>query len=413
MNYLILQTFEMSVCIILFFTLYFLLMRKDTHFGLNRVYLLTAATASIIIPLLNIKINSFEAAEIITGNFAVVNVFSGAATTSGEELTAMSFLTLIYIIGAGLFFVKLIYNIAQIYRIKSRSTKIIRGNVTLILTEGNNSTFSFFSNIFVPRELWSESDNNITLHELNHIRYKHSWDVIFFELLHVLLWYNPLMILIKRELKIIHEYQADNAVIQKGASVSDYMTTILDCSFGKTYSAIINSFNYLDIKRRLFMLTKNKSSKLSAVKLFAVIPLVLGMFLAFSCDAKNEAPQEQPAQTVEQATEQITPEPEIPEVMPEFQGEMVKFLQENINYPETAKKEGIEGKVIVGFWVEADGSVSGEYVVNSVSKELDAEALRVTKLLDKKFKPGMSAGQAVRAKMLLPFMFKLSDGDKK
>ena len=100
---------------------------------------------------------------------------------------------------------------------------------------------------------------------------------------------------------------------------------------------------------------------------------------------------------------------QVVEKMPEFEGgveNMMKFLQQNIKYPEEAKKSGAQGRVIVQFVVEKDGSVTDAKVVKSVSPELDAEALRVVKSMPK-WVPGEQRGEKVRVQFTLPVMFKM------
>ena len=100
---------------------------------------------------------------------------------------------------------------------------------------------------------------------------------------------------------------------------------------------------------------------------------------------------------------------DVVEQMPEFPGgmkELLKFLQDNLKYPESAKKNNLQGRVVVQFVVEKDGTPTEFNVVRSVDPDLDAEALRVLKTMPK-WKPGMEKGEAVRVKFTVPVAFKL------
>ena len=180
------------------------------------------------------------------------------------------------------------------------------------------------------------------------------------------------------------------------------------------------------------MLTNKKSTSKSWLKPLALLPIV-GVTLALNAETVNdyvyEEVQQQPqakivkkgknnaqvkmrAKTVEVKEEKETEaeQPlEVVEEMPKFPGGdegLMKFIQENVKYPEKALKTGSQGRVIVKFIVEKDGSISGAEVIKKVNEHLDAEALRVINAMPK-WTPGKQKGKVVRAKFVLPVTFRL------
>ncbi len=298
----------------------------------------------------------------------------------------------------------------SILHIRAKSEKrIIYGTSVYHLSE-KITPFSFFSWIFINTETHTDDEiKQILYHEKTHARQWHSADVLLMELLCVAFWCNPLVWLMKREQAMNLEYLADNDVLQHGINSREYQYHLLRLTYQKTAVQIVNNFNVSQLKQRIMMMNKTKSPVRKITKYFAILPLMLLLITANSAFAQKIEPQKKAAQ---QNVDEIFVVVEEAPVFSGGESAMMKFLVDNINYPPEAQEKGIEGRVIVQFIVEKDGSLSDVNVLRSVDPLLDTEAVRVVNSMPD-WKPGKQRGQAVRVHFTLPIFFKLDAGKKK
>lgn len=201
---------------------------------------------------------------------------------------------------------------------------------------------------------------------------------------------------------------ADRKVIESGIEIKSYQYHLLGLSY-KSQQGLSNSFNISHLKQRIIMMNKKKTSNTGYIKytLFTIPAFVLLLTGNISCS--SEVPKtdvrEVPIEKIATRNEVFM----VVEHMPEFPGgmkEFMNFLNSNIKYPETAIKKSIQGRVIVQFIVEKDGTPTEFKILRSVDSDLDKEALRVLNKMPK-WKPGIQRGQAVRVKYTVPVTFKL------
>jgi TonB family protein len=249
-------------------------------------------------------------------------------------------------------------------------------------------------------------------------------------------------------LRQVHEYEADETVINQGVDVKQYQLLLIRKSVGDQLFSMANNFNYQSLKKRIRMMTMNKSSRWKTLRALAVVPVIALALLAFAnpksvaavvtnqpakvSTAPNaqpdpiqveavpqlaEAEAEEPAVEGEIAEEQVPNEPvpeskkvyESVEQMPEFPGGLeglMRYLQQNVQYPPIAVQNNVQGRVVVQFIIDETGQVGEVKVLRHVSEEIDAEAVRVVKTLPK-FEPGRQDGEAVAVWYTLPINFKL------
>jgi TonB family protein len=284
--------------------------------------------------------------------------------------------------------------------------------------------------------------------------------VIFIEIIKSFQWFNPVVYLFDRSLRAVHEYQADQGCLKSGVPVASYQSLLLNQVFKSKVFNLTNSFsNPSLIKKRMVMMTKKPTSAIAGIKLLIVVPVTVIVFLAISAykeipvspvkqiDAatvfqslssaspktalatpnqfanvlpppppppppppkqKSEEPKENIKAVEENNIDESTPFVVVEE-MPMFPGgdpELLKYIGENTQYPEQAKVNNIQGRVIVRFCVTAEGGVSLISVLKGVDPELDAEAIRVVKTLPS-FKPGKQGGKAVPVWYMVPITFAL------
>jgi TonB family protein len=397
---------EVSVCIILFYGLYVLALKNETHFRFNRIYLLFSIVVSLLIPLLNIPVYSGNSETVLDAVLQTVQVSSGNLFVIENDIPKTNNIEVIYLTVILILSIKLIISIVSVYALRRRCTIEKRQGLSIALCNDHIAPFSFFSTVFIQKGATNDVQfDKIMLHETVHIRQHHSIDIIISEIICLLTWFNPLSWMLKSALKETHEYLADSGVSQQSTDTTGYFMLLIRNAVG-LQPEIANNLNKSLILKRLNMMKKPRSNRFSMLKALPVIPIALVLFFVFSCKNSNNASETQNLDTKEKkAQEEI-----IVDKMPEFKGghdAMTKYMIENIKYPEEAKKNGIQGKVFVSFTVTKTGKLENLKVLKNVNELLDAEALRVLSTMPD-WIPGESKGTAVDVEITLPIMFKLS-----
>ena len=315
-------------------------------------------------------------------------------------------------------------------------------NVRLRVTDDSTAgPYSWMRNIVISRQDMECDGKDIILHEMGHISRGHSWDTILTGLFTCILWFNPASWLIQYSIRQIHEYSADSTVLRSGADAREYQTLLIRKAAGAAYHSIANSFNHSNLKNRITMMLQNQTSKSAYAKSLALLPVLACLLFVFSAsrpapsDKVNEIPAEteisSQLQTPVQASGDAIPvvrssspaaqedDDTVPfqsvEVKPLFMGgnaaDFSKWVCEHLVYPEEAKSANIQGRVILEFTVNTDGSVSDVKILRGVNKLLDAEVVRVVST-SPAWTPGKIDGKPVRVSFVCPIIFKLSgNGD--
>ena len=440
---LLIYQIKVGLCLIAFYLLWKLLLSRETFHRFNRVALLAVMVIALVLPWIKISLDAMApvARQMVTLEDLIVTpdgaVRAQQATTSW---TVMGIVAAVYFIGMALVAAWLLHSQWNLRRMMKKGRKeSLPGGVTLHIVPGDLAPFSYFNHIVINEQDYRDNPREILIHEQAHIDLRHSWDVMFLGLITLFQWWNPAAWLLGRELRQVHEYEADMAVLNQGVDVKQYQLLLIRKSVGDQLFSMANNFNYQSLKKRIRMMTMNKSSRWNTLRALAVVPVIALALLAFANPTDEEQPElvvvaytpasvapsntiqpSQPETTpvaVEKAVKEKAPEPveqdnkvyNSVEQMPEFPGgvaEMMKFLQMNIKYPPTAAANKIEGRVIVQFIIDATGQVGDVKVVRSVDEELDAEAVRVVKSMPK-FTPGRQDGKAVAVWYTLPISFKL------
>jgi len=416
------------ICLGCLYSLYWLLLRKETFFLLNRIYLISSILLSILIPLFKISLDTTQTAPIYTAMLETVTYSSqGISRTINNTIPLMNYIAIVYFTGVIFMLIRFIFQIFQIaIFIKKYGVTHYKGTKVVYIRK-KYSTFSFFNIIFFNNENISEKKmDKIIAHEKIHIRQMHSIDVIFLEILCIFQWFNPFVWLYKHSIKEIHEYLADDGVLGQGYSKVNYQNLLFALIPGMRLNEITNNFNHSLIKKRFIMMTKSKSARRAKFKLLLVLPLTIMLIFAFSVTASKsvtaqsssskaksvkQEKKEKPLISVSEA-EKGQKEEEIflvVEKQPKYPGgesARKKFFEENLKYPKQSKEKGIQGKVYVAFVVEKDGSITNVKMLRGIDPLLDNEALRVVRSMPK-WEPGTQRGQNVRVQFNMPIKFEL------
>ena len=550
---------KVAVLIAVFYMFYRLLLSRETFHRVNRIVLLATAVASFVLPLCIITLHKTVVVSEDAGSVTLYDLGPVVAEMAevAEPTTPLwqTLAVVVFFAGMALVLGHTLLALLKVWRLISRSERHRQPDgTTICVTEGDVSPFSWMNYIVLSRSDYEAQDPSVLAHERGHIRQHHSADVLLVDILTALQWFNPAMWMLRQDLRAIHEYEADAAVLSQGINMRQYQYLLIQKAVAACGYSVANGITHSTLKNRInMMLTNKKTNRASWLKLLAMLPIV-GTALALNAETVNdyvyEDTQEQPQKkivkkghkaaqvklndkTIEVKAapaaaeeksktaepqekkqspiivgEPIGPEPlivingkaatmqqlkaldpeeidnlsiikneealklyaehfkadtsngilfvntkeyvkngkkelvsvnvtakkpqedhptaigtftpdtpethndafNVVEQMPEFPGgavEMMKFLNENVKYPEAAEKTGTQGRVIVQFIVEADGSITNVKVLKNVSDEIDAEAVRVINAMPK-WKPGSQSGKPVRVKYTIPVTFRLS-----
>jgi len=316
---------------------------------------------------------------------------------------------------------RLARQLLSILLIKLKSKREEYKGIAFYNLEKEITPFSFFNMIFMNVDVHSENElNQIIIHERTHARQMHSLDIMLAEVMYIICWWNPFAWLLKKEISNNLEYLADKSVLDEGVDSQDYQYHLLRLTYHETAVQIVNNFNVSQLKNRIMMMNKSKSPTKMATKYLILLPLVFFLVTVNSCTNKTDESQGVEDESVEQAMSEndsitVKPTEEKEEVFvvvqnqPEYPGgtpALMKFLGDNINYPKTAQEEGLQGRVILNFVVEKDGSITDVQIVRGIAPSLDEEAIRVVKAMPK-WKPGTQNGEIVRVRYTLPVVYRL------
>jgi len=404
---------ESGICLLTFYLLFKLLISKDTFFSVNRTYLLSTGIISFMIPMFNYSAPLVEE-PIYSFPFETIVVSVGNIEKTVEnDFSYWEIIAIIYLTGLSIFLIRFIIQLLQIYSlIRKNGINKIDG-YKIVFSDGKFSPFSFFNIIFLDNSFeYNSRTSQILVHEKVHIDKKHTLDILLFELITIVQWFNPIIWYYKSALKELHEYQADEGVIAMGFDKINYQKLILEQISGAGLFKMAHNFNYLSIKRRLTMLTKSRTRKLAILKLLMVIPLSLILAISFAC-SENEDVSFLWDDIHDSSSNKIARDS-----FPDFPGgwsARAKYFANTIHTPDEFIKRGIPGKVTVRFDVMKDGSIQNARVAQSVEmgKEwkrgelgfgCDEIALKAIKNMPK-WKPAYYNGKAVDMTMTEIFLF--------
>ncbi|WGK66208.1 M56 family metallopeptidase [Croceiramulus getboli] len=279
-----------------FLSIYGLFLRKETHFTANRVYLLLTPVLALVLPL--IKIPQLQTAlppTLTQWVYELPTVFIGESQEVVQESLApvtieagSSFPWLyLYLLGALVGLGILAFKWRKLNQFKAGKSLSIDDHITLIELPESTEAFTFLNTIFLGSAIDPLSRKQILIHEKVHVKHKHSWDLLYFELLRIVFWFNPLVYLYQGELRALHEYIAD-AQAAKQTEPKSYYQGLLSQVFGTQQLSFINTFyHYSLIKKRILMLSKPQSRKQSLLKYLLLIPILAGMLFYVSCTSQD------------------------------------------------------------------------------------------------------------------------------
>ena len=278
-----------AVILGVFYMFYRLLLSKETFHRFNRIILLGTASLSFVLPLCVITIHevvTIPAVQPAPQVLESATIGTMAAVAEVSEPIWPYVLCGIFALGAFGVLVMTIISIAQVISmITSGEHRILESGETLVITDAEIAPFSWMKYIVISREDYESGYTQILTHERAHIALRHSWDIIFVDMTTALQWFNPAMWMLKADLRAIHEFEADDAVLRSGADIKEYQYLLIRKAVSKSGYSVANSFNHSTLKARITMMLNQKSSRKGAWKALYVLPLV-GISLAATAETK-------------------------------------------------------------------------------------------------------------------------------
>ena len=452
-----------------------LLLSKETFHRFNRIALLTTMIASLVLPAIQIKapsqlplwgsaVNAQESAielwdsffetkedltpnpspmdeenSLITENEQIIPFESDNKAKSEKALPQRgSWEGALYLAGL---FASIGFFLFQLFRFwrdtkGGTSTRDEEGN-TIVIRGGEFAPYSFLHYIIISVSDYERLRKPILAHEQAHIRLGHSWDLLLLEVVKAIQWFNPFVYLLGRDLKAVHEYEADNAVLNQGIDAKTYQLLLVTKAVGNRLQTLGNNLSHHSLKKRIKMMHKTNSNRWMMTKAVVLPALMALAVVAFAKPKVEEIPateNENTTPVVAETTEPIMAETTTPtEVKPEvslpanndsiyniveenaqFPGgdaAMYKWIANHLQYPEECREKGIQGRVMIQFVVNKDGSITDVKVLKSPSALLSEEAIRVVKAMPK-WKPAKDKGKVVRSHFRLPIVFRLPNTQK-
>ena len=385
---------ECALCLALLYLPFWGLLRKETFFQYNRFVLLAITVLSFILPWISIPeiTSQLAPSETISIQLEEINVMISGKALS-ENISWKTILAITYLSGAVTCLLYKMIDLVRLIRFIPRGCLWVHteNGIHIHCHAHDVVPFSWMNHIVISEKDYEENGHNILLHEQAHIACGHSWDVLWLSFVEVLQWFNPFVWMLSKEIQDIHEYEADLTVLHKGINARDYQLLIIQKVVGSGSYTFANNFNHSSLKKRITMMIKEKSNPWARLKYLYILPIVAICMIACTQSAKSIM-----------SYEEVEVKPEYPGGM----GELGKLLNSNLKYPLISFENGVQGEVLVQFVVDKEGNVEEVTVFKGVDPYLDAEALRVIKMMPK-WKPGKHEGKEVNVKCTIPVGFRL------
>lgn len=407
-----------AMALALLYTCIIPLLEKETFHRLNRILILGCLIMSFAIPLVHFTGGTNPTVDMVRQAVQLPEVLING---DAKELSVWSWadiMTCIYIIGVVAIFLMTVVLTVRLTRQLRQCEHITdnRGN-TIVLTDCATSPFCLFHYIVMSRDDYANNRNYILTHEQEHIRLGHCIDLVILQVATIIQWFNPFVWLIGKNLKAIHEFEVDEAVLNKGIDATQYQQFLVIKAVGNRLQPFANNLNKESLKRRIIMMNQKRSNRWMMLKALFVIPVAT---LAVSVFASNTGVSTVTGEAVRtanalpttnmQTQQSATKAYDVVEVMPKFKGgesAMMEFLMMNMKYPQAAVKAKQQGRAVVGFVVRKDGTVSDVHITKSAGYAvLDEEAMRVVKAMPA-WEPGKQKGKPVNVKYNVPITFRL------
>jgi len=446
---------------LLFLVVYDFFLKKETFFNWNRFYLLLTPLVSLALPF--VKLQSFrttvpEDYVFILSEVTLVAGQGSQIQTQSSIWDSINIWHWILLIGSCLSLIWFVYKCYQILRFRQLGKRFDLIDHTRIEIPHQELVFTFFNTVYIGSDILKRKHDHILNHELVHIKERHSLDLLFFELLRIAFWFNPLVYIYQNRIAELHEFIADSKSVKKHKK--EYCQLLLQDTFQTEQLSLVNQFfNHSLIKKRIVMLQKSTSKKVWQLKYLMLIPLITVMLFYTSCEAEQQSELDQNSVSLEDQVRELEASIAGEEVSPDLQKRLLNVAAEANNislgdfpkketnsdwafsevnvkpsfkspcadgtsdlncfkvkldehvrstfqYPKEAIAKKVEGRVYILFRINTDGTIS---IIDSRAPDasLDAEGRRIISSMPQ-LNPGLDKdGNPVSVKFAYPIVFRL------
>ena len=432
---------KVAVALLVFYLFYRFLLKKETFHRFNRVVLVGTAVLSFLLPLCIITIHKPMEMEPVVPEPVVV-----AADMAAQEPVPLVepnlpwwpvALTILFWAGVAFVLARVLISILSILRIIRQGEPVREEDgCRILVTERNIDPFSWMKYIVLSRKDWEIPHESILAHEKAHIAYGHSIEILLVDVLSALQWFNPAIWMLRADLKELHEYEADDAVLRAGANLREYQYLLIRKAVSKSGYSVANSFNHSILKNRITMMSKSRSPLSRGLRALWLLPLVclaIGLqartvYVPVDKDSEKNVSDEKPQGYLSEIVVIGYGGPEAPRhhkslekdplpsiKNPDMDTEAVCrenfswWLNTRLVYPDEAKTD--DGTVLAKFTVGTDGKVKDITILWSVSEQLDGiVAQQIAK--SPEWTPAMKDGKPVEMSFIQPVVFMVRTSSK-
>ena len=381
---------KVAVLIAAFYFCYRLLMERETMHRLNRIVLLSSILLSLVLPLCVITLHKtveVESPQVEASAGMPIQVenqpeqvITELGTISADESVTPSIEAIVFAIFIIGLICRLLY-IANSYRhlrrmIKDSEQHSLEDGVTLAVVDLPVAPFSWMHTIVLSRIDYEERNPSIIAHERGHILLHHSWDIVFVEVLTALQWFNPVVWLLRRDLRTVHEYEADASVLSSGSDVSQYIQLLMLKATGTKACILANGINNSTIKKRIIMMLKHKSNKYTWLKVLYVVPVVAVSLATSARIQKDVVVNLDSSEVTDDVTKPLADDDRLILLIDDLddlkklssEGGKTRKVKSHLDFNEHFTQESMDGKTIIVHL--AKGTL---YVNDKESKTIEAD----------------------------------------
>ena len=397
MGILLIYTLKSAFCLTLLYLLYKWALADETFFRLNRGLLLAFWPLALLLPAIPLLLGKEAiATAALPGNeLEMVNTLMTTYNPQGKSIEQLYGLWLpmacvVYLAGVIAVSAKTLIAYFRLRHLIRSGRRIEQEAFHLVLVEDELAPFSWMRYIVISEKDYRDNPKEILAHERAHIRHHHSWDLILADVFIAWQWFNPAAWLLKREMRAVHEYEADDAVLSAGIEARSYQMLLIKKAVGSSRYTLANSFNHSTLKKRITMMLKEKSSPWARARYLCLLPLAALSVMAIAHPAVAQKE---------------------PEVMPQYPGgekEFYRFMAMRLKYPVPALEGEKEGLIDCTITIGQDGQVGPIQVTKSADPALEAEVIRVLRQMPA-WEPATLDGKPTEARVPFSVLFRFDD----
>lgn len=287
---------ESNLYLILGFSCFYLTLRRETFYTFNRWYLISITVLSFLLPFCSIswvKATTEQSAKAFQANFKTltsnqyVETKQNLAERLDPAITWLTILQFIYLIIFAVAILKILFGVFKIVKLYVKSPRLKKNNITHIYLSSEKNVFSFFSWVFYHPSL--KDNEAIMAHELVHVKGRHSWDLIFFDIVTAFNWFNPFVYLLFRAVKINHEFIADAKASQKMNDKYEYAKLLINHVGGSYFRLGHSISSSSQLEHRIVQLGCKQSPKYKVLQFLLIVPFILVTLILFSAFTANRS----------------------------------------------------------------------------------------------------------------------------